>query len=88
MVPQISTLCEVGTGVVSFLTTFFASGVAPATAVAATFAATSGVTRCPVSRRSASGTRHGIGATPPSTTRAERQTSLSMSSATAADTTA
>ena len=27
MVPQISTLCEVGTGVVSFLTTFFASGV-------------------------------------------------------------
>ena len=33
----------------------------PPAAVSATFAASSGVTRCPVSRRSASGTRHGIG---------------------------
>ena len=67
---------------------FFARGVAPASAVSAIFAVSSGVIRCPARRSSAADTRQGIGATPPSTTRAERHTSLSISSTMAALTTA
>src|SRR4029453_13647288 len=54
---------------------FFERARAPVTDASLAFAASSSVMRWPVSIRSTSGSRHGIGATPPSTMRADRQRS-------------
>src|SRR4029453_337349 len=67
---------------------FFARGRAPAIASSPAFAAVSSVMACPASARSTSGSRQGIGATPPRTTRASRQMGPSICSTTAALTTA
>mgnify|MGYP003338284564 CR=1 FL=1 len=67
---------------------FFASGRAPSTAFSAARASRSSVMRCPASICSTACTRHGIGATPPSTTRALLHDAPSICSTAATATTA